>query len=526
MEERERDSALAESESGLIAQTETPKSVKYGRGVRKLKETGPTFESFKKTQPNLVRRIEKYNKAFDKLLSIAKEIEAEHEDLSDDALKRKIDEFNKRAERLGRLGVRVIAFDDDKKKIGLAGVGVKAINVPSRLTGLLSSLNVAAYSEPYQAAEDAIIERAKSAIKDNDGKLTLKSYDILKGLKITPGDLIIRRESPVQTGEYDILEGIEFKPEDFKRSEFLSTVASGVNAEREVQGLQPYEIVIPEELTIRKKDDDVWSKEAEERVDASIKAILDRFKKASEETVETVEETQEESQVLEEQATVNYAEEFKTAVLNGGESLDSVLRSIHESGFGYTETSTGKKLLVYKGEMVPRSDIGKLVTQSSPLIRVVAELEKSGAFESEEPLVISDEKLKASSYYRINHIRKAEGLDEIREVPVVAERKVEAVQKESPVSLTEMLDSVPGTTTEETASVADVSPADQVYARVQEYLSGFENAQTEEEKQQILTGLQGYLTPKGEVQESVAETTATQEQTQTDYAGFWNGRSR
>ena len=525
MEERERDSALAESESGLIAQTETPKSVKYGRGVRKLKETGPTFESFKKTQPNLVRRIEKYNKAFDKLLSIAKEIEAEHEDLSDDALKRKIDEFNKRAERLGRLGVRVIAFDDEKKKIGLAGVGVKAINVPSRLTGLLASLNVAAYSEPYQAAEDAIIESAKSAIKDNDGKLTLKSYDILKGLKITPGDLIIRRESPIQTGEYDILEGIEFKPDDFKRSEFLSTVASGVNAERETQGLQPYEIVIPEEI----KDDDIWSKEAEERVDASIKAILDRFKKASEETVETVEETQEEPQVLEEPVTVNYAEEFKTAVLNGGESLDSVLRSIHESGFGYTETSTGKKLLVYKGEMVPRSDIGKLITQSSPLIRVVAELEKSGAFESEEPLVISDEKLKASSYYRINHIRKAEGLDEIREVPVVVER--EAVQEESPVSLTEMLDSVPGTTTEETKTlvepvlVANVSPADQVYARVQEYLSGFENAQTEEEKQQILTGLQGYLTPKEEVKETVAET-ATQEQTQTDYAGFWNGRSR
>ena len=171
-----------ERKEGFLKGTIEPeRSVASDEKPKKAKLTGKTIEGLRKSRPRIAKKIEKYNEEYEKLISIAREISDEQANETPDVkeIKNNVAKFNAQAERLGKLSVQIIAFNEDNNKISLNGVGVKAIRVPGRLTRILRSFTKAGrkkneeYEEVMTSIKKSVTDIAKTAIDTSDEKVTV-----------------------------------------------------------------------------------------------------------------------------------------------------------------------------------------------------------------------------------------------------------------------------------------------------------------------------------------------------------------
>lgn len=171
-----------ERREGFLRRTIEPERVVASGGKpKKAKLTGKTIEGLRKSRPRIAKKIERYNEEYEKLISIAREISDEQASETPDveAIKDNVAKFNAQAERLGKLSVQIIAFNEDDNKVSLNGVGVKAIRVPSRLTRILRSFTKAGrkkneeYEEAMSSIKKSVTDIAKTAIDTSDDEVTV-----------------------------------------------------------------------------------------------------------------------------------------------------------------------------------------------------------------------------------------------------------------------------------------------------------------------------------------------------------------
>ena len=117
---------------GILNETNSPSTIKAGgsRVYKKAKLTAPTIAGLR--SPFLNERIEKYNKAYDRLVKIAEEMNDSKDE--EKSVISGINEYNRQAQKLTKLKVEILAFDDVfNSKIRLDQPGIKAIRVPNIL---------------------------------------------------------------------------------------------------------------------------------------------------------------------------------------------------------------------------------------------------------------------------------------------------------------------------------------------------------------------------------------------------------
>lgn len=180
---------------GLFRQTENVSSGKKISHHKKARETGKTFATFVENirMGRLAAKIDKYNKEYEELWNLAKEVNEDRRDLEEGKIgfaevSESIKKYNAQAKRLAEIGVKVLAFDTDIRKINLAmDSQVKAIRVPGFLIGPLRMLTAAgrakAAAEKQVAAikeenerimYDAIVATAQDAIGQNPEDIASK----------------------------------------------------------------------------------------------------------------------------------------------------------------------------------------------------------------------------------------------------------------------------------------------------------------------------------------------------------------
>ncbi len=178
-------------EEGFLRRLEdVPSTVRAGAKPKKAKLTGKTIDSLRTSNEKLARRIEKYNAEYQRLLEIANVINERGEASGEEVLS-DVEQFNRQAEKLAKLAVKIIAFEDlgNGSKIALNGVGIKAIKVPNRLTRLLNGFTKAGRekNKMYSETEEQIAKVAQDVISQNGEELTV-DITKLEGLSVTtPG---------------------------------------------------------------------------------------------------------------------------------------------------------------------------------------------------------------------------------------------------------------------------------------------------------------------------------------------------
>jgi len=139
---------------GLVRETEAPERAVRESNPKKARYTGLSIASLRENIRigRIKAKIEKYNKEFEKLKELAVEVnekrltesevvEGEEKEDAYSEVKRGIEKYNAQAKKLAKLGVKILAFDEDIQKITLASESsVKAIRVPGFLIGPLRLL--------------------------------------------------------------------------------------------------------------------------------------------------------------------------------------------------------------------------------------------------------------------------------------------------------------------------------------------------------------------------------------------------
>ena len=169
-----------EKDDGIIKEVESPSSIKAGgaRVYKKAKLTAPTIEGLR--SPFLNKRIEKYNKAYNDLIKIAEEMNDNKDDEKSSISG--INEYNRQAQKLSKLNVDILAFDDlFNSKIKLETSGVKAIRVPNILIRAFNNFSIVS-SKTVESVEkeNKITEVAKSVISKHENELTIDITNLEK----------------------------------------------------------------------------------------------------------------------------------------------------------------------------------------------------------------------------------------------------------------------------------------------------------------------------------------------------------
>ena len=201
--------------ASFIRPTEAPERAKRGSGPKKARYTGLSIASLRENirMGRLEAKIAKYNREYEELWNLAKEVNSDRQELENgnvgyeevsDSIKR----YNAQAKRLAEIGVQVLAFDTDIKKINLSlDSQVNAIRVPGFLFGPLRMLTKAgrakAAAEKQVAAikaqnekvmYDAIVATAQDAIgqrpedtASKDGMMSLRPEELATTIKTELG---------------------------------------------------------------------------------------------------------------------------------------------------------------------------------------------------------------------------------------------------------------------------------------------------------------------------------------------------
>lgn len=201
--------------ASFIRPTEAPERAKRGSGPKKARYTGLSIASLRENirMGRLEAKIAKYNREYEELWNLAKEVNSDREELEkgnvgyeevSDSIKR----YNAQAKRLAEIGVQVLAFDTDIKKINLSlDSQVKAIRVPGFLIGPLRMLTkagrakaaaekqvAAIKAQNEQVMYDAIVATAQDAIgqkpedtASKEGMLSLRPEELATTVKTELG---------------------------------------------------------------------------------------------------------------------------------------------------------------------------------------------------------------------------------------------------------------------------------------------------------------------------------------------------
>jgi len=190
--------------AGLVRKTEAPERAVKGSNPKKARYTGLSIDSLRENiaRGRIDSKIEKYNREFEKLKELASEVNQGRKDIEgkdgeelgstySDVMVN-IERYNAQAKKLAKLGVQILAFDEDIQKITLAGnSAAKAIRVPGFLIGPLRMLTKAgrekARLEKEAKAEkkvleeqmfDAIVNTAQEAIgQEVEGNIDVAKFD-------------------------------------------------------------------------------------------------------------------------------------------------------------------------------------------------------------------------------------------------------------------------------------------------------------------------------------------------------------
>lgn len=224
--------------ASFIRRTEDPTRAKRGSGPKKARYTGLSIASLRENirMGRLEAKIAKYNREYEELWNLAKEVNSDRQDLEEGKVgfaevSESIEKYNKQAKKLAAIGVQVMAFDTDIRKINLAiDSQVKAIRVPGFLIGPLRMLSAAgrekakaekaaaAYKESIERSVfDAIVSTAQDAIgqkpedtASKEGMMSLRPEELATTVKTELGivepakveepvvDPVVASEEPVQ----------------------------------------------------------------------------------------------------------------------------------------------------------------------------------------------------------------------------------------------------------------------------------------------------------------------------------------
>lgn len=243
--------------ASFIRPTEAPERAKRGSGPKKARYTGLSIASLRENirMGRLEAKIAKYNREYEELWNLAKEVNSDRQELENgnvgyeevsDSIKR----YNAQAKRLAEIGVQVLAFDTDIKKINLSlDSQVKAIRVPGFLIGPLRMLTKAgrakAAAEKQVAAikaqnekvmYDAIVATAQDAIgqrpedtASKDGMMSLRPEELATTIKTELGviepakveepvaDPVVVEEKPVEPVVDPVVEPAKAEVTDDKK---------------------------------------------------------------------------------------------------------------------------------------------------------------------------------------------------------------------------------------------------------------------------------------------------------------------
>ena len=165
---------------GILNETNSPSTIKAGgsRVYKKAKLTAPTIAGLR--SPFLNERIEKYNKAYDRLVKIAEEMNDSKDE--EKSVISGINEYNRQAQKLTKLKVEILAFDDVfNSKIRLDQPGIKAIRVPNILLKAFNNFSIVSSKTNEDVEDDDnITEVAKSVISEHENELTIDITNLEK----------------------------------------------------------------------------------------------------------------------------------------------------------------------------------------------------------------------------------------------------------------------------------------------------------------------------------------------------------
>jgi len=197
--------------TSFIRRTEDPTRAKRGSNPKKARYTGLSIASLRENINTgaLVKKIEKYNDEYKKLLQLAVEVNEGRAELdaTDEAnhdavytvVADSIKKYNAQARRLAEIGVNVLFFDTENKKIELAkGNTVKAIRVPGFLFKYLRMLTAAGREKAKeeknikmqkQANEKAMYDAIVSTAQEAVGEKPEDTIDVQKMEDLSIGSL-------------------------------------------------------------------------------------------------------------------------------------------------------------------------------------------------------------------------------------------------------------------------------------------------------------------------------------------------
>lgn len=221
--------------ASFIRRTEDVTRAKKGSGPKKARYTGLSIASLRENirLGRLEAKIAKYNREYEELWNLAKEVNSDRQDLEEGKVgfaevSESIERYNKQARKLAEIGVQVMAFDKDIRKINLdIDSQVKAIRVPGFLIGPLRMLSAAGRERARAeklAAEvkkqneetmyDAIVAVAQNAIgqkpediASKEGMMSLRPEELATTIKTGLGMVEpVKVEEPVAEPTQPVVE--------------------------------------------------------------------------------------------------------------------------------------------------------------------------------------------------------------------------------------------------------------------------------------------------------------------------------
>ena len=221
--------------ASFIRRTEDVTRAKKGSGPKKARYTGLSIASLRENirLGRLEAKIAKYNREYEELWNLAKEVNSDRQDLEEGKVgfaevSESIERYNKQARKLAEIGVQVMAFDKDIRKINLdIDSQVKAIRVPGFLIGPLRMLSAAGRERARAeklAAEvkkqneetmyDAIVAVAQNAIgqkpediASKEGMMSLRPEELATTIKTGLGMVEpVKVEEPVAEPAQPVVE--------------------------------------------------------------------------------------------------------------------------------------------------------------------------------------------------------------------------------------------------------------------------------------------------------------------------------
>ena len=221
--------------ASFIRRTEDVTRAKKGSGPKKARYTGLSIASLRENirLGRLEAKIAKYNREYEELWNLAKEVNSDRQDLEEGKVgfaevSESIERYNKQARKLAEIGVQVMAFDKDIRMINLdIDSQEKAIRVPGFLIGPLRMLSAAGRERARAeklAAEvkkqneetmyDAIVAVAQNAIgqkpediASKEGMMSLRPEELATTIKTGLGMVEpVKVEEPVAEPAQPVVE--------------------------------------------------------------------------------------------------------------------------------------------------------------------------------------------------------------------------------------------------------------------------------------------------------------------------------